>query len=163
MPNGCVNTYPFKCAEGFMPSSTLSWRVYIRSVQVSSCLRLQGCGRPGCYEQSKMPTLYLLNLLTSQYRASLIQKYCNMSKIVVCNGGTKYRLSDREEGRIERFSPNEDKWCTDCICSAAKELLVHNGCLAYKNANGELFVETATGWHKVVEEKSGKKSSWWPF
>ena len=109
-----------------------------------------------------MPTLYLLNLLTSQYRASLIQKYCNMSKIVVCNGGTKYRLSDREEGLIEWFSPNEDKWYAHCICSAAKELLVHNGCLAYKNANGELFVETATGWHKEGKT-SGKKSSWWPF
>lgn len=61
MPNGCVNTYPFKCAEGFMPSSTLSWRVYIRSVQVSSCLRLQGCGRPGCYKHSKVPALYFKN------------------------------------------------------------------------------------------------------
>lgn len=110
-----------------------------------------------------MPTLYLLNLLTSQYRASLIQKYYNMSKIVVCNGGMSYRLSDREEGLIESFDSNQGKWCTHCICSNAKELLVHNGFLAYKNANGELFVESAPGWHKVVEEKSGKKSSWWPF
>lgn len=85
-----------------------------------------------------------------------------MSKIVVCNGGTKYRLSDREEGRIETFDPHECKWNTHCICSNAKELLVHNGFLAYKNANGELFVETATGWHKEGKT-SGKKSSWWPF
>ena len=83
-----------------------------------------------------------------------------MSKIVVCNGGTKYRLSDREEGRIEWFSPNEDKWYTHCICSAAKELLVHNGCLAYKNANGDVYFETATGWHQVVVEKrKGSKDS----
>ena len=86
-----------------------------------------------------------------------------MAKMVVANGGLSFRLSDREEGLIEWFSPNEDKWYAHCICSAAKELLVHNGFLAYKNANGELFVESAPGWHKVVEEKSGKKSSWWPF
>ena len=110
-----------------------------------------------------MPTLYLLNLLNSQYRASLIQNYYNMSKIVVCNGVMSYRLSDRREGLIESFDSNQGKWCTHCICSNAKELLVHNGFLAYKNANGELFVESAPGWHKVVEEKSGKKSSWWPF
>ena len=86
-----------------------------------------------------------------------------MAKMVVCNGGTKYRLSDREEGLIEMLDSNQGKWCNHCICFGAKELLNHNGFLAYKNANGELFVETATGWHHVVEEKSGKKSSWWPF
>lgn len=86
-----------------------------------------------------------------------------MAKIVVCNGGTSYRLSDIEEGRIETYDPHECRWNTHCICSAAKELLVHNLNLAYKDANGELFVETASGWHHVVEEKSGKKSSWWPF
>lgn len=86
-----------------------------------------------------------------------------MAKMVVCNGGTKYRLSDREEGLIEWYSSNEGKWYSHCICSDANELLVHDRFLAYKNANGELFVETASGWHHVVVEKSGKKSSWWPF
>lgn len=100
-----------------------------------------------------MPTLYLLNLLTSQYRASLIQKYCNMAKMVVADGGISYRLSDIEEGRIEMWDSHQGKWCTHCICSNAKELLNYNGFLAYKNANGELFVESAPGWHKVVEEK----------
>lgn len=86
-----------------------------------------------------------------------------MAKMVVCNGGTKYRLSDREEGLIEWYSSNEGKWYSHCICSDAKELLVHDRFLAYKNANGELFVETVCGWHHVMVEKSGKKSSWWPF
>ena len=86
-----------------------------------------------------------------------------MAKMVVANGGISYRLSDREEGLIEMLDSNQGKWCNHCICFGAKELLNHHGFLAYKNANGELFVESAPGWHKVVEEKSGKKSSWWPF
>ena len=86
-----------------------------------------------------------------------------MAKMVVANGGLSFRLSDREEGLIEMLDSHQGKWGNYCICSGAKELLNHNGCLAYKNANGELFVESALGWHKVVEEKSGKKSSWWPF
>lgn len=83
--------------------------------------------------------------------------------MVVANGGLSFRLSDREEGLIEMLDSHQGKWGNYCICCGAKELLNHNGCLAYKNANGELFVESALGWHKVVEEKSGKKSSWWPF
>ena len=86
-----------------------------------------------------------------------------MAKMVVANGGLSFRLSDREEGLIEMLDSHQGKWGNYCICSGAKELLNHNGFLAYKNANGELFVESAPGWHKVVEEKSGKKSSWWPF
>lgn len=86
-----------------------------------------------------------------------------MAKMVVADGGISYRLSDIEEGRIEMYDPHGCTWNTHCICSNAKELLNYNGHLAYKNANGELFVESAPGWHKVVEEKSGKKSSWWPF
>ena len=76
-----------------------------------------------------------------------------MGKMVVANGGISYRLSDREEGLIEWYSSNEGKWYSHCICSDAKELLVHDRFLAYKNANGELFVETASGWHHVVVEK----------
>ena len=85
-----------------------------------------------------------------------------MGKMVVANGGISYRLSDREEGLIEMLDSNQGKWYTHWICSNAKELLVHNLNLAYKDANGELFVETATGWHKEGKT-SGKKSSWWPF
>ena len=85
-----------------------------------------------------------------------------MAKMVVANGGLSFRLSDREEGLIEMLDSHQGKWGNYCICCGAKELLNHNGFLAYKNANGELFVETATGWHKEGKT-SGKKSSWWPF
>lgn len=81
-----------------------------------------------------------------------------MAKQVKDAGGMEYRLSSN--GVIEYYDNGSKKWCNYTIIPNAKDLLLHQGFLAYKDKKGDVYFETATGWHQVVVEKrKGSKDS----
>ncbi len=81
-----------------------------------------------------------------------------MATQVKDNGGMEYRLSSN--GLIEYYDHGCKVWCNYTIISDAEDLLLHHGRLAYKNKKGDVYFETATGWHQVVVEKrKGSKDS----